>query len=280
MNHERLPQPRIGRAYLLLLLLGAVIGLMFLLSKCSHTLSVPRQLHPKVVKSGGDTIDVAIEISPLSYYVSGDTMAGLDYEIMRSLAALGHRPVKFHVISDFEKAAALLDEGLYDVVISALPATGELKKRFRTTEHLYLDRQVLVQLKDSPTHIDTPDALAGDTVWIAAGSPFEGRIANLSAELGDSIHVATIDGCTAEHLVMLVANGDIPRAVVNAGLAARMKSALYPALDTDTPIGFTQFQSWIVTGGNPEFADSLDTWIRRYRETPDYEQTLRKYIME
>lgn len=254
---------------LLWILLAVVIVIMVLLSKCTHRPSPTPSIHPITTKSGGDTIDVAIEISPLSYHVSGDTVAGLDYSLMNEVMRIGRRPVKFHPFAPLDYATRGLDAGTFDIVVSFLPSTSGLKTRYLLTDPIYLDREVLVQRCETPNRIVAPENLAGDTVWIAAGSPFEARIRNLGAEIGDTIHIERAEGRSAEHLVMLVARGEIPRAVVNAGLARRMRDT-YPDLDIATNISFTQFQTWMLSKHNTELRDSLNTWIDSLRRSHIY----------
>jgi len=255
---------------MLLILLAAVIVIMVLLSKCTHRPSPTPSIHPVATKSGGDTIDVAIEISPLSYRVSGDSVTGLDYRLMNEVMRIGRRPVKFHPFAPLDYAVRGLDAGTFDIVVSFLPTTSELKAKYLLTDPVYLDREVLVQRRDADPFIDAPEKLAGDTVWIAAGSPFESRIHNLGAEIGDTIHIERAEGRSAEHLVMLVARGEIPRVVVNSGLARRMRDTAYPNLDIATNISFTQFQSWMLSKRDTALRDSLNAWIDSLRRTPVY----------
>ncbi|MCH5219114.1 MAG: transporter substrate-binding domain-containing protein [Muribaculaceae bacterium] len=270
-------KPKKQSLYILFLLLIGVVCLMLFISKCSHGLPAPPFVSDRYVKSGGDTLDVAIEISPLSYRMTGDSVAGLDYEIMNLMAERLGRPVRYHVFSSLKNAVTGLEAGIYDIVISSLPSTESLKNRFRLSEPLYLDYEVLVQKKESSTLKTTPQELADDTVWIADGSPVIERIQNLSQEIGETIHVATLTGCTSEHLIMLVANGSVPRAVVNKGLAVRMHDEFYPELDITTPISFTRFQSWIVSERDPAFADRLDSCLIEFKATDDYQRLLQRY---
>lgn len=276
MSLQRIPVKK-GRPAVLLALLAAVIVVMVLASKCSRPLPATATLHPPTVKSGGDTLDVAVELSALTYMPQGDTVTGLDYAILSRIACAHGIPVKFHPFAPLSYALDGMEGGLFDMVISTFPSTADFKSKYRLTEEVYRDREVLVQLKDSPGYVPAADGLGGDTVWIAPGSPFAGRIANLAAEIGDTIYVEQPQGRTAEHLVMLVASGDIPRAVVYGSLARRMKEELYPQLDTDTPVSFTQFQTWIVNPARAALADSLDVWLRQFRATPEYRALLESY---
>lgn len=276
MSLQRIPTKK-NRPFVLLLLLAAVIIIMVLMSKCSHRETPSQGIHPVAAKSGGDTLDVAIEISPLSYRWQGDTIAGLDYEIMKGVASIARRPVKFHPFAPLKEAVNGMERGIYDIIISSLPSTESLKQRFRLTDDIYLDREVLVQRKDASPLIEAPEQLGNDSVWIAAGSPFAQRIKNLSSEIGEPIHIVSAEGRTAEHLVMLVARGEIPRAVVNAGLAKRMKAERYPHLDISIPVSFTQFQCWVVSGSDGALADSLNRWIARFKTTSEYRDILNRY---
>lgn len=267
---------RTPRATTLILAIVAVLAAMFIANKCSHQKQSPfGDNAPR--KSGGDTIDVAIEISPIAYSLADDTVSGLDYDILRDLARLHNRPVKFHPFAPLQYALSGLEDGTFDIVVSSLPATSQLKESLLLTERIYLDREVLVQRKDSKHFISTPDALGGDTVWIASGSPFKERLRNLSAEIGDSIYIRQEHKYTAEHLVMLIAAGEIERAVVNEGVALKMAQS-YENIDVSTPVSFTQFQVWALRGDNKQLCDSINAWIREYRKLPRYQQLTQKYL--
>lgn len=266
-----------SRPVFLLVGLVAVITFMVVLSKCSHQPGGETGLQAQKQKSGGDTLDVAIEISPLSYRMSGDTISGLDYDFLRAISQISHRPVKFHPFAPLRHAVDGLDKGIYDIVVSSLPATDSLKSRYTLSNPVYLDRQILVQLAGSDDFIDSPEGLGGDTVWVAGGSPFVTRINNLSSEIGEPIHVVEMDGNTAEHLIMLVARGKIPRAVVNAALARKMHDEYYPELDVNTPVSFTQFQCWIIDSNKPTLVHDMNHWIDSLKRTPRYNEILLRY---
>ncbi len=276
MALRRLPEKK-NRPSLLIFILIGVLLLMFGMKKCSRNESSSVSLRPGVVKSGGDTLDVAIELSPLSYSMSGDTISGLDYELLSTMAAKHGRPIKFHPFVPLKHATEGLRNGFYDVVISALPATDSLKAEFLLTDKVFLDREVLVQRHGATNFIPTPEDLIGDTVWIAAGSPFKQRIRNLAAESGDTIMVIEADGRSAEQLVILVARGRIPRAVVNERVAAKMKEMKYDQLDYSVPVSFTQFQTWALSKENEALRDTLNAWLNQFRGTADYNTILTRY---
>lgn len=249
---------------------------MWSLAKCSHP-APKTDASIAVTKSGGDTLDIGIEISPLSYSLAGDSVCGLDYELIDSIMTRNGRPYKLHPFAPVDYALAKLREGTFDIVVGSLVSTSTLKQDFLLTRDVYLDREVLVQRRGDSAFRNGAEELAGDTVWLAAGSPFVQRLANLAVELGDTIYIEQPAGRTAEHLVMMVAKGVIPRAVVNEGVAKRMATR-YDNIDFSTPVSFTQFQVWALAGDNTALRDSLDAWITRFMDTPGYCSVTDKYL--
>lgn len=253
--------PLRGKPGLYVTLLIITVAAMCSLKYCSH-----RDGMVDDRRAQGDTIEVAIEISPVSLSTSGDTLGGFYYDLMRRIAAAEGLNVKFTPFSQIESAMNGVEEGRYDMIIADLPATTSMKERFLLTDPITLDREVLVQLRDSVTGRPaamTQNDLRGDTVWIPAGSPFRDRLINLSHEIGDTIYIEEDPDYASEQLLMLVAIGDIPAAVVNERIARSM-AARYPRLDLSVDISFTQFQSWVVAKRHEALRDSLNVWLKRH----------------
>lgn len=264
-------QPIKGKLPLYGLLLILAVALMGMIKHCSHHDSSATE-SPRAT---GDTIDIAIEISPIALSTCADTLGGFYYDLMRYIAKKENLAVKFTPFSQIESALDGLESGRYDMVIADLPITTAMREKFLFTDPIALDREVLVQLKDSlsgkPKAMIQND-LRGDTVWIPAGSPFRDRLINLSHEIGDTIYIEEDPDYASEQLVMLVALGDLPRAVVNEQIA-RSLAGRYPNLDISLDISFTQFQSWAVSPNRQVLLDSLNLWLSRHSEVAE---TLRK----
>lgn len=227
------------------------------------------------VRGRGDTINVAIDYSPMSLYRYGDSLAGFNYEMMKEMAAMYGDNVKFYPIASVNEALDELTDGKYDVVISDLPVTEPRRASFRFTEPVYLDKQVLISLD---TTVRSRLDLAGKEVWALEGSPAAERLANLAREIGDTIIVRHDSIRSAEQLFMLTAMGQVPRAVINEAKATHLAKD-YPEVDISTPVSFTQFQSWVVDKDNPALADTLDAQIRRFKKTPEYKALVERYLL-
>lgn len=265
-----------GRLPIYIALLALVLACMWLVNRCSH----PKDalIANEFTRPQGDTLAVAIEMSPLTYAYSGDTVTGFDYEVLRDICRQHDQPVVFQPFTPLDYAFKGLESGQFDLVIANLPATSEMRKKFAVTEPIFTDRAVLVQraTADSSLQINNGRQLASNDVWIAANSPLRTRLENLAAESGDSITIKSDAAYNAELLCIMVAQGKIERAVVNESVARQM-AADYPDLDISVPISFSQFQTWLVKRDNKQLLDKLDQWIKAYKSTRNYEELLQKY---
>ncbi len=229
--------------------------------------------------SQGDTLDVAIEYSPLSLYRYADTLGGFNYDALRSMVRQNGMALKFHPMVSLTQGMDGLESGLYDIIVADMPVTVDLQERFEYTEPIYLDRQVLVQRRDSTgtLAINSQLDLAGKEVWVPANSPIEGRIRNLSSEIGDTIIVSSDEEYGPEQLFLLTAAGEIDLSVVNERVA-RIMAKDYENIDISTDVSFTQFQAWLMRKEEHALADSLNAMIRRFKASPEYDTLIKRYF--
>ncbi len=256
---------------ILLSLLLMAVGVMVSVKSCSSPVGGNGY---EYVRGSGDTINVAIDYSPVSLYRYGDSLAGFNYEMMKKMAARYGDKVKFYPVASVREALDDLKKGIYDVVISDYPVIASQRKYFRFTEPVYLDKQVLIS---RDTTIRSRLDLAGKEVWVQPGSPAYERLFNLSREIGDTIYVRHDSIRSAEQLFLLTAMGRIPRAVVNEAKAIRLAKD-YPEVDVSTPVSFTQFQSWVLNKNNSSLADTLNAQIKRFKSTDEYRNLVRRYL--
>lgn len=253
-------------------LLAVVVACMLALSLCDR----PKEA-ANSQPSGGDTLDIAIEYSPVTYYTYDDTLGGYNYDLLRMIADSMGRPMKFHPIVTLEKALTGLEDGRYDVVVAQFPMTAGDTSRFAFTQPIYIDQQVLVQRRGSHAIRSQLD-LAGDTVWVVKGSPMIDRIKSLSREIGDTIYVHVDELYGPEQLMMMVSTGEIRYAVVNRSIARAMSSRL-PNLDRSVAISLSQFQSWMVAKNRESLCDSLNRWHNQLKlDTATYLGLQRRYF--
>lgn len=271
------PTPKTSRQIgLYVLLLVGALAAMWMLRRCSHEPVSATREHEL---SGGDTINVAIEYSPMSVYVYDDTLGGFNYDLMRLVADKAGLVLKFHPLVSLDEALDGLDAGRFDVVAGDIPMTLGLQERYSFTEPVYLDKQVLVQCRDSAgvLMVSSQLDLAGKQVWVVASSPAASRLRHLSAEIGDTIYVNEHSDYGAEQLFLLTAVGEIQLAVINEK-TARSMSVDYPDIDVSTAVSFTQFQAWSMRKDEDVLRHRLDSVITEFKSTSLYEDLCRKYF--
>ncbi len=274
---KELEKKRGSQAMLLVVLLLCVISLMLSLRHCSRPPSGSEKQH---IASGGDTIDVAISYSPMTLYRYDDTLGGFSYDVLRLIAADDSAGFvfKFHPVTSLDDALNGLESGLYDVVVADVAKTADFDSAFVFTEDVYLDKQVLVQPRDTAGNVIVNNQLdlAGRQVWVEASSSALLRLTNLSDEIGDTIHIISDKDYSSEQLFIMTALHEIPMAVVNERVARKL-SADYPDVDISTGISFTQFQSWLVRAADHRLQQRLDSAILRVKSSPAYEDLSIRY---
>ena len=255
---NRLPHKR-GSQSLYLVLLFAAAAAMIGLRQCS-TRRIPERTEPL---AGGDTLNVAIEISPMGVIMRGDTLGGYYYDMVNELSRTMNRPVRFHAFTQLETALNALKDGRYRLVVTDIPAISELKEEFLFVQPGEIDRQVLVQLKDSTgrTPFRTQFDLAGNTVTVPKSSPFISRLHNLARESGETIHIVEDPQYSSEQLIILTALGEVPNVVTSARVVQPLLKE-YPQLDASLGISFNQFQGWAMAPRDSLLRDSIMTALK------------------
>ncbi|MDE6378604.1 MAG: transporter substrate-binding domain-containing protein [Duncaniella sp.] len=224
-------------------------------------------------RGDGDTVNVAIAYSPMSLYRYGDTLGGLNYDIMKALAREYGMAVKFHPVTSAATALERLGRGDYDILMADIPVTASIKERYRVSVPVYTDHLVLVSCDSTLT---SALQLAGKEVWVVKDSPAAERLENLAREIGDSIDIRSSDDYNAEQLVMLVSAGVIPRAVVNRAVAQSLMPDC-PDLKIATRISLSQFQSWFFRKDERALADTIDARLERFQTTPAYRDIIAQW---
>lgn len=254
-----------GTMSLYLLLLASALSVMLFMRNCTSP-----TWHVNEGRAGGDTLNVAIELSPIGISTRGDTLSGFYYDMVRMIARNHNRPLKIDGFTHFESALDNLESGRYDIVIGDIATNGSLKERFLSTVPVLIDKQVLVQIPDTLGVLQFVNqlSLTGDTVYIPHNSPIRTRLEHLSRELGDTIYIVEDRELGSEQLIIMVAKGLLPNVVVNRRLAEIMSSD-YPWLDSSVEISFNQFQSWLVNKRDSILCDTLDNWISGFMSTPE-----------
>ena len=263
------------RLTLYLALLSIVILCMSIIRLSLWKEDEPRDL-PDIVREG--ILRIAIDYNPQSYYIQGDSVVGFEYRLARMIGEESGLAVELYPEINLQKSLDGLNERQFDIVARPLPVTTQNKQSYNFTEPIRLNRQVLVQRKASYNGGKEPIRnqldLAQKRLHIIPDESTQLRIKNLSHEIGDTIYTIEEELYGYEQLIILVAKGEVDFAVCNQDIARQM-SQTYPEIDIETDISFTQFQSWAVRKESIVLLDSLNSWLGRIQQRPDFQKMLK-----
>ncbi|WP_085536445.1 transporter substrate-binding domain-containing protein [Massilibacteroides vaginae] len=256
---------------LLLVVIAAMTGIWFSLTKNK----VIRD-YPEIQQEG--ILRIITEYNQSGYYISGDTIEGFQYELSQAISNISGLEVQISLGSRLSNSFRQLADGKYDIIAQNIPVTSEKREDFLFSDPIVLNKQVLVQRStdDSIPPIRTQLDLARKELYIPEGSPALLRIQNLEAEIGDSIYVIEDQTYSEEQLIIKVAKGEIDYAVCDQQIAKTYQE-IYPQIDIDTDISFTQLQSWVVRKDAPILLDSLNGWIERIKKSGVYDNIYKRY---
>lgn len=228
-----------------------------------------------------DSLTVVTDYSPIGYFVHGDSIAGINNDLINLFRQ--YTPLKLKVVleSSLEKSLDGLSSGKYDIIARSIPITSELKDKVLLSEPITLTKQVLVQRKeeynDSIPPVRSHLSLAGKTLYVPKDSPNILRINNLSHEIGDSICYVEDNLYGEEQLAIMVAKREIDFTVCDEKIAKKIALS-QPELDIATNMGFTQLEAWGVSKNCPEVLDSLNHWIEQARKKDELNKIYQRYL--
>jgi len=257
-----------------LLILLAFLLIIFFLIKFSLSIisdwkeAKSKRDLPEILKT--KTLNVVTEYNSVDFHVSGDSLAGFQYDLCRYIARRSGIKVQIFLENNLETAIRGLENNRYDAIAQNIPITNENKQFLAFTIPITQSKQVLVQRKrsadDSARFIASQLDLANKTVYVAKNSPAIMRLNHLADEIAEPIHIQEISGYTSEQLIYMVAKKEIEYAVVDKEIALQ-NIQLFPDLDFNTDISFTQLQAWALRKTSPVLLDSLNAWITAFKQT-------------
>lgn len=252
-------------------------GAIFLLTQKKERKPVIRDLS-EIEKL--DTLRVVTNFDQIGYYVSADTIAGFNYELLKALEKSLNINLKVSVENSLDKSFEELKYGKYDLIARNIPVNTSIRSEYKFTEPIIHNKLVLVQ-KSAEYNLGVEPVrshlqLAKKTIHIPKDAPSKLRLINLAHEIGDTINIVENDTYEAEQLAMMVASDDIYYTICDEKTAETL-AAKFPELDVKTDIGFTHLESWAVRATSPVLLDSLNIWINRFKQTKEYQAIYKKY---
>ena len=222
---------------------------------------------PEIMKS--KTLNVVTEYDSAKFLDTGDSITVLQYELCQFITQRSGLSIQVFLENDLETAISKLEDNTYDVIAHNIPITNENKQFLTFTVPIRQTKQVLVQREndttDSVLFITNQLDLADQTICVTKNSPAILRLKHLAEEIAEPIYIKEIVGYTQEQLVYMVADKEIDYAVVDKEISEK-NAKLFPNLDFNIDISFTQLQAWALRKSSPVLLDSLNVWITAFKQ--------------
>ncbi|MCM1448852.1 MAG: transglycosylase SLT domain-containing protein [Clostridiales bacterium] len=259
---------------------SALIAVTLLLTGLSCT-DTNTKIHDRLtVGEYPDTLRVTTLYSPTSFFIYREDSMGLDYSMVKRLAADKSMTLDIHVAPSLSSMIEMLDSDKVDLIAYPVPVTAEYRDHVIDCGPLSETHQVLVQPRRAGIPLITDvTQLPGHEVYVEKDSKYYYRMLNLNAELGGDIMIHAIDRDTliTEDLIEMVSDGTLPLTVIDSDIA-RLNRTYYPNLDVTLALSFPQRSAWAVSPRHQWLADSIDEWISGDRPRSTRAGLLRRYF--
>ncbi len=238
-----------------------------------------------IIKEKGKIV-VLTDFNSTSYFIYRGQPMGYQYEMLQEMADYLGLQLEVIVSNDLNHSFNKLENGDVDLIAANLTITKQRKKIMDFTVPHSITRQVLVQRKPVKWEIldkktiesslvrDQLD-LAGKTVYVQANSSHALRLRNLSDEIGEKINIVETDE-EVEHLISLVANGEIDYTVSDENVA-QVNQYYYQNIDVETPLSFNQNLAWAVRKNSGKLLKEINDWLAYFKESSEYKHIYAKY---
>ncbi len=218
----------------------------------------------------------AIEESPLAFAVEGNDTTGFYYSILRRFADHHGLRLKLKVVRNMDEAQAELRLGGCDIIATGIASTMAARGEMHLSEPLHTSHAVLVYNKARGLSLTSPYDLGGMQVTLPVGSPYAARLKNLGKEIMDTIGVDVVSDKNSTQLLHDIANDTTLTTVCDDKLA-EMAAGSCKGIAWFA-IGFEQNVSFGTDKGAEALNDSIDDWLRRFKESEEYAELCRTYI--
>ncbi|MDE6239196.1 MAG: transglycosylase SLT domain-containing protein [Muribaculaceae bacterium] len=227
-----------------------------------------------------DTIYAVTLYGPTSYFIYKGEAMGYDYSLLKEFAAYSHKALKLNIAPSLSSAVDMLRDGKAQLLAYNVPITAHYRDLVLHCGPESYSTQVLVQpkVKGEPGISDVTQ-LVGKDVYVIDDSKYLRRLQNLSEELAAeiSIHPVNPDSATAEDLIALVSQGEIPFTVVDSDIA-RLNETYFHDLDISVELSTPQRSSWAVAPRNTALAAQVNDWFANEEQTADNADLLKRYF--
>ncbi|GAB2517029.1 hypothetical protein GCM10008940_19430 [Microbulbifer agarilyticus] len=214
---------------------------------------------------------------PTSYFMWKGVLMGFDYDLAKEFSEKHDIDLQVIAVPHDQSLIEWLKAGRGDLAGATLTITEKRRQQGVefTTPYKETAAQVLSNSDSSP--ITNLQDLNGRTLTLRAFSIFEEVAKDLQRQ-GISVNIELApDDISYERLINMVADGEIEATLVDAS-DAEVSSQFRESLTAGPVVTDPLPQGWMVAKGNNSLRKKLNTFIKKYRKSEDYEKKITHYF--
>ena len=200
----------------------------------------------------------------------------INYELAELVGEESGLVYSIDTISSLSESINMINTNKYDVIARPIFTTTKSKENLLFSNIFSKNDNNLVVVQRKEGNIKNNLNLAKKKISIVDDESINMVINNIAYEIGDSIYTDIRYNCSAEQLIVMVADSTIDYAVCGKSIAKRMKEYL-PDIDIDTKISIPIPQAWGVRHSSPILRDSLNVWLDKVKKSDKYKALMNKY---
>jgi len=225
-----------------------------------------------ILKSG--EITVITKKNAYCYYLYQDQAMGFEYDLAKAFADyLGVR-LNIKIEKNWESMLPALENGSGDFIAASMTITPErLKHVLFSDGYNEIQQHIIVNRNNSL--IKSPDHLAGKTVHVRKGTPYEDRLLELK-EKGIHLGIQLYENIPTHELIRQVENNEIEATLADTNIAL-LTRRYYPKIFISDPISEKEPLGWAVNRNATDLLNEINLFFKIIKSNGQFETIYKKY---
>lgn len=256
-----------------LIIASLVLAVFIILRGNSYTANIVQNKiikHQHTLKKHSDTISACIFYHAADYFVYQGSVIGFQYDILKQMEKDLQRPVTISIETESNEMLSKALSGQYDIVCFDFDLENFIGTYVEVSEPLAFSYPVLISRKHNKN-----DTILKKEINSSEGYFYKLKLSEL--ENPNSWKIKNNPDLTIEDLMELLVDKHIDYAVCNYNVAITLMP-FYKQLNIGPKIGDSFARKWIYNIENKALNDSIDDWIKSFKETNKYQSLCKKYL--
>jgi membrane-bound lytic murein transglycosylase F len=208
------------------------------------------------------------------YYLYRDEPMGFEYELTNAFADYLNVRLKIRLADDLESMIPALMDGSAALIAAGIITTPTRQKEIAFSDG-YMEIQHTIITHRNNFKINNPHDLAGKTIHVTKGTPYQYHLEKLRDE-GTDLFIQLYEDVPTEELIQKVSEKEIEVTVADSNIAI-LNRRHYPGAVMRGTIGDKQQLGWAVNPKARQLLVSINSFFRTIKENRKFDEIYNKY---